>query len=146
MSVPSFRHLPECFGCGAENVHGLGLAIEAGDDRARCRTRFLPDHQGAPGLVHGGLLATLLDEVMGSMPLDGAIRLTSTMELRFLRPVAVGRDVEAVARLAARDGRRVSIDGGIRYPGDLETRVEASATYVLVDRSTVDAAGSGAGG
>ncbi|MHB8466883.1 MAG: PaaI family thioesterase [Acidimicrobiales bacterium] len=132
-----YAHLAECFGCGRDSPHGLGLVIDAVEGRSWCRTRFDRGHQGAPGLVHGGLLVTLLDEVMGSLPFDDErVRVTRSMEVRFRLPVAIDRDVEAVATLGTRDGRSVPVRGEVRYLDDADVRVEIVADYVTIDRAS----------
>jgi acyl-coenzyme A thioesterase PaaI-like protein len=109
------------------------LLIESADGRAWCRTRFDRGHQGAPGLVHGGLLVTLLDDVMGSIPFeDHLVRVTRSMDVRFRAPVAIQRDVEAVATIGSPDGRRVPIRGEVRYVDDPAVRVEIVAEYVTL--------------
>ena len=58
------RKYPNCFGCGESNPIGLRLKYRREGDRLR--TEFMPgdDHQGWPGIVHGGIIASLLYEVM----------------------------------------------------------------------------------
>jgi uncharacterized protein (TIGR00369 family) len=128
-----FRHLRECFGCGSDSPRGLGLHVEIIPDGTRCVARFGASHQGAPGLVHGGLLVTLLDEVMGSLPFDdNSVRVTSTMAVRFLRPVAIDRDLEATATIGEQHPRRVDVTGTVRYLDDPVVRAEIKAEYVII--------------
>ena len=81
-----------CFACGARNESGLRLVFtQAGD---RVVTEFIPQahHQGFPGVLHGGILATLLDETLSR---TGALRgewlMTGKIEVRFKRPAPIGR-------------------------------------------------------
>ena len=86
----------KCFACGADNPIGLKLQFECeGDDYV---TRFLTaeEHSGWAGLVHGGLLATLLDEVMVRMTLGGIQQNRVAMRFEYARRRS-GRD-EIVAR------------------------------------------------
>ena len=55
-----------CFGCGDANPGGMHLAFTFDEERQRVVGRFSlgPEYQGGPGFVHGGIVATLLDEVM----------------------------------------------------------------------------------
>ena len=59
---------PRCFGCGQENPIGLRLSFDHDGDALVAR--FVPgeDHQGWPGIVHGGIIATLLYEVLENFP------------------------------------------------------------------------------
>jgi uncharacterized protein (TIGR00369 family) len=79
-----------CFGCGHNNPIGLKLKfIKDGDT---CRAEFIPNktHQGWPGVVHGGILASLLDEAMSyAAYFEGVTCLTASMQVRLRQPVKV---------------------------------------------------------
>jgi acyl-coenzyme A thioesterase PaaI-like protein len=79
-----------CFGCGANNPMGLKLKFTR--DGETLRTEYKPDkmHQGWPGLLHGGILATLLDEIMSNVAYTtGKTCLTAEMSLRQRAPVNI---------------------------------------------------------
>jgi len=81
-----------CFCCGSENPIGLKLQFETTDD-ARMRTVWTPrkEHQGFKDIVHGGLVATVLDEVMIRMLYDRGIpAVTAGMETKLIRPLRWG--------------------------------------------------------
>lgn len=80
-----------CFGCGVDNTQGLHLEFSEADDRSAECTTVLPEaYAGEPGTLHGGIQATLLDEVlckaaqydMWSRGVDAVI-VTASMELRY---------------------------------------------------------------
>jgi acyl-coenzyme A thioesterase PaaI-like protein len=79
-----------CFGCGRNNPIGLKLKfIKDGDT---CRAEFKPEkvHQGWPGVVHGGILACMLDEAMSyAAHFEGFTCLTASMHIRLRQPVRV---------------------------------------------------------
>lgn len=128
-----FRHLRECFGCGAENAAALGVVNNVVGEVAEARMRFGREHQGPPGFVHGGLLATLLDEAMGTVPFNGAgIRFTADMTVRYRRPTPIDTDLVCRARVSEASLRGFTVSATI-VAADAETEVlvEASATYVL---------------
>lgn len=82
-----------------------------------------PDHEGAAGVVHGGIQATILDEVMGvtaqlALPEDAgdAPCVTVEMQLRYRRPVPLADEVVARARVARTDGADIWVDGEIVGP------------------------------
>ncbi|MFE2139260.1 PaaI family thioesterase, partial [Streptomyces sp. NPDC059466] len=85
-------HYEQCFGCGGEQPHGLHLAARAGEGvRITAEFTVRAAHQGAPGLAHGGVLATALDETLGSLNwLLRVIAVTGRLETDFVRPVPVG--------------------------------------------------------
>ena len=133
--VPPTRHIRQCFGCGPANPESLGIALVALPEGAEGRVCFGSDHQGAPGLVHGGLLATLLDEVMGFVQHAGdAVRVTAEMTVRYRRPVPVGTDLVCRARVVDTTGRRLTMHAAITAAGDPErVLAEADATYVVLE-------------
>ena len=77
-----------CFGCGMNNPIGLKLKFTRDEDMLR--TEFTPDktHQGWPGLLHGGILGCLLDEVMSNAAYaTGNTCLTASVNIRLRQPV-----------------------------------------------------------
>lgn len=162
MSGRGWAHLPGCYGCGRENACGLRLELSAAGDSAgtggaaTATGTFGPAFVGAPGLVHGGALMAMLDEVMGTVPgPSSAARVTRSLEVRFRRPVALGRPVVATARVVATDGRRYRVTAELRYSDstsgsdsdsdsestsdsdpddDSAVRAEAEAEFVVLDR------------
>ena len=83
-----------CFCCGVENPIGLKLKFEDAPD-GRMRTVWTPrrEHQGFKDIVHGGLVATVLDEVMVRLLyLRGIPAVTAGMETKLLRPLRWGKE------------------------------------------------------
>lgn len=129
-------HIPLCFGCGQENPHSLGIELEGAQSGAIGRVHFGPEHQGAPGLVHGGLLATLIDETMGAVVYGGKVtRVTAEMTVRYRRPTPVGTDLVCRASLGDVSGRRFTVLATITAAdASDDVLVEAEAVYVLLTR------------
>jgi len=132
--VAPLQHVENCFGCSATNPASLGIALTTTPDGAEGRVRFGPDTEGAPGLVHGGLLATFADEVMGNVSHGGnAVRLTAEMTLRYRKPTPVDTELLCRARLGETSGRRVTVHAVITAADDDATVLaEADAIYVLL--------------
>jgi uncharacterized protein (TIGR00369 family) len=83
-----------CFGCGAGNPGGMRLkfTFDEGKHRAYCRFRLPKRFQGPPGHVHGGIIATILDEAMSKVnKLRSVLAPTAKMTVQFLRPVPLGK-------------------------------------------------------
>lgn len=98
-----------CFCCGPRNPIGLKLAFDQAPD-GRTRTVWRPrrEHQGFKDIVHGGLVATVLDEVMIRMLyLRGIPAVTGTMETKLLRPLRAERDYRFEGWLVKDRGRAV---------------------------------------
>lgn len=101
-----------CFCCGAENAIGLKLAFEM-TPGGRMRTVWTPrkEHQGFKDIVHGGLVATVLDEVMIRMLyLSGIEAVTAEMETKLIRPLLAGRDYRFEGWLVEDKGRLVTTE------------------------------------
>jgi 7,8-didemethyl-8-hydroxy-5-deazariboflavin synthase CofG subunit len=82
----------ECFVCGPRNPHGLHLTFHHPDENT-CVTHWIagPGYQGYAGIVHGGLLSTLLDEIMAQSLIGAGMQVvTADLRVRFLRPAPVG--------------------------------------------------------
>ncbi|MEO3975656.1 PaaI family thioesterase [Streptomyces sp. CAU 1734] len=102
-------HYDHCFGCGVGQPHGLHLQARAGDGVSiTAEFTVKPAHQGAPGLAHGGVLATALDETLGSLNwLLRVIAVTGRLETDFLRPVPVDTVLFLRAEVTAVAGRKI---------------------------------------
>jgi acyl-coenzyme A thioesterase PaaI-like protein len=125
----------ECFGCGGEQPHGLHLQARAGDGvRVTAEFTVRPAHQGAPGLAHGGVLATALDETLGSLNrLLRTIAVTGRLETDFVRPVPVGTTLYLEAEITAVAGRKIYSRATGRVGGpDGPVAVRADALFIEV--------------
>jgi uncharacterized protein (TIGR00369 family) len=120
-----------CFACGTLNAHGIRLELHAGDDR--CWSELvLPDRfQGWEGIAHGGIVCTILDEVMGWALIDRDMwGVTARMNVEFKRPVPIGRRIRAEGRVLQVRRRLVEAEGVILDPGDGSILARAQATFV----------------
>lgn len=125
-----------CFGCGDANPNGLRLRFERyGDGTVEVRHRTDPNHCGVDTIVHGGIQATVLDEVMGvaaqlALP-DGASDaacVTAEMHLRYRRPVPMAGQLVARARVERIDAPDFFVVGAIVGP-DGEHLTEATSRW-----------------
>lgn len=121
-----------CFACSPRNPIGLHLQFSL--ENGVCRTTFTAGevHQGWNGCMHGGLIATLLDEVMAQwLWLQGIAGMTAEMTTRFSRPVPVGVPLEVTARQAGGRGRLFELAAEIILP-DGQVPVHARAKFLKV--------------
>jgi acyl-coenzyme A thioesterase PaaI-like protein len=99
--------------------------------------RARPEHCGAPGIIHGGVLATCLDETMAALGfvLDRVHCVTATLELKYRVPVPFdARPLRVEAWREHTDNRRRQrVSGRLLLP-DQTVAVEASGIFVQVDR------------
>ncbi|MGW1715549.1 PaaI family thioesterase [Streptomyces sp. NPDC002156] len=131
-------HYEHCFGCGSEQAHGLHLAARAGDGvTVTAEFTVREAHQGAPGLAHGGVLASALDETLGSLNwLLRTIAVTGKLETEFVRPVPVGTLLHLEAEVTAVARRKIysTATGRIGGPdGPVAVRAEALFIEVKVE-------------
>ncbi len=104
-----------CFACGSTNPIGMRLEIELGEGFAR--TSWVPgdDFVGWEGKVHGGLLATLLDEVMAWAPSSyDSWAVTAEMHVRYRSPANPGETLTATGRVTGRRRRIYEVRGEVR--------------------------------
>jgi acyl-coenzyme A thioesterase PaaI-like protein len=91
-------HHELCFGCGQANLFGLQLEVSRDGDRVSGRFFAKQDHQGPPGVVHGGIVTTALDEAMALLVHDSDISaLTRRLEVDLLRPAPIGTFLNVTA-------------------------------------------------
>ena len=101
-----------CFGCGAANPIGLQLDGFSLDAR-RVTASFVPraDYHGFSDLLHGGIVAAALDEIMAwtAILAEEVMVMTGTLELRYRKPARVETTYGLVGELAERRGRRLRL-------------------------------------
>lgn len=108
--LDKIREYPNCFGCGKNNPNGLQLTFRQQGDTLI--TDFTPGgtHEGWPGIVHGGIISTLLYEVMENLAYrNGTVAMMRDLQVNFRRPAKIGRRITAVARLELSAGREISV-------------------------------------
>ena len=98
---------PGCMACGKANPRGLQLDLYLVGGRVETRFRLPGYTQGFPGAAHGGVLCTILDEVMAWVAIEttGRFFVTGEMSVRFLAPAAPGDEILARGEVAE-DRRR----------------------------------------
>lgn len=124
-----------CFVCGRENP--VGLKVRWSSDRERGEVRgalVIPAHfNGYPGVVHGGIVAAVLDETAGrTVLLQGGfddLMVTRTMEISYRRPTPTDAPIALVGRLLEREGARARAEAEVILS---DGTVAARATVVLV--------------
>ena len=115
-----------CFACGPNNPIGLKMKIQRENGRAEAEVTLTPNHQGWKDIVHGGLVATLLDEIMAHAVIDQFPQaVTADLRIRYRRAVPTDQPLIAVGWIDQSDRRRVT----------------AKSELKLADRDVVLAAG-----
>lgn len=138
------ENLAHCYGCGSQNRHGHRIkTFWEGEESV---TRFLPEpyHTAIPGYVYGGLLASLIDchstgtaaaamyraegRAMDSLP---AFRfVTGSLNVSYLKPTPLGRELEIRGRVREIKGRKVFVDSTLFVDGVACARGEVVAVQM----------------
>ncbi|PON18275.1 thioesterase [Candidatus Entotheonella serta] len=103
-----------CFACGKHNPDGLGLEFHVDADTGIVQSEFTPParYQGYGGVVHGGILATLMDEVMAhSLWQRGIAAVTAKMSLRYREPAPVGERLLIYGRTTDERRKHATTEG-----------------------------------
>ena len=146
-STPNIeKRASHCFGCGPANPQGLHLVFTTDTSNPEIPiaiTQFQLDrlHEGPPGYIHGGIVATLLDEAMSKLnrPLN-VLAMTRHMEIDYLRPVPLYQPLVLTSRHLSREGRKLFHQAEIQHPnGNVLAR--AKGLFIVIDAKLLAAAG-----
>jgi uncharacterized protein (TIGR00369 family) len=122
-----------CFGCGPSNPAGLKLTFEEDEEKLYASWNPTPLFQGYINVLHGGIIATLLDEV-GAWCIyvkAGTSGVTSAMTVRYLRPVHLSKGtVTAEARLTGLEAKRALLSASL-FDGEGKLCAEADIDYFI---------------
>ena len=127
----------QCFACGQRNDAGLKLVFHREGDAVvtdyTSDTRF----QGVPGVVHGGVLATLLDETLNRMALsEGRWMMTGRLDIRFRAAAPLGQRLRVTARTVSSRSRALIASGEVVLATDPATVfATAEATFLPIPSS-----------
>lgn len=137
-SHPDGRPQPNsqtCFICGLGNPFGLKIRFySVGTDTVEARVILSNPYQGYPGIAHGGIVATILDETMGRAILakdPGRMMMTGTMELRYRQSVPLGEEILFRGRIL-KDRIRVAQASAEAILPDGTVAVEVSGMLVQI--------------
>jgi acyl-coenzyme A thioesterase PaaI-like protein len=121
-----------CFGCGARNADGLQLVFHRQGDEIWAEHTPAERFQGFPGVLHGGVIATMLDETLSRAAVfAGQWMMTARLDIRYRRAAPVGRPLRVSARPTRVRARMVSARGEV-YLADEPDIVLAEAEGVFL--------------
>ncbi|MHB1209822.1 MAG: PaaI family thioesterase [Acidimicrobiales bacterium] len=122
------EHLAHCYGCGSLNEHGYRIKTFWDGDESVTHFTPSPFHTAVPGIVYGGLLASLIDchstgtaaaamyrdqgREMDSLPPFRFV--TGSLEVRYLKPTPLGPELEIRGQVREIQGRKVTIASTIQ--------------------------------
>ena len=138
-------HYPTCLGCGPDAAQGYHLQVRRDGDEVVAEHVFEDRHSGAPGIVHGGAVATVVDDVLGFLLyVVRAPGVTRRLEVDYLKPVLTGVPYVVRGRLDERDGRKIWVSCECTGPDGAVT-FRAKGLFVVVDLSHFSQVTSGGG-
>ena len=129
---PNSRH---CFVCGVENPIGLHLKFyETGPGEVTADLNLANIYQGYPGIVHGGIIAAMLDEAAGRAHMGPAeaprFMFTGKLDVRYHKNVPIGQPLRLVGKAGPTKSRTAEAYGAIY---DQDDTLLADATVLLVN-------------
>jgi acyl-coenzyme A thioesterase PaaI-like protein len=141
-------HWPTCLGCGPDNESGFHLQVRREGDEVVAEHTFADRHSGAPGIAHGGAVATVVDDVLGFLLYVARVAgVTRHLEVEYLKPVLTAVPYVVRAKLDARDGRKLWVscacsapDGTLTFTAKalfLQVRLSHFANAVTGDQDPV---------
>jgi uncharacterized protein (TIGR00369 family) len=125
-----------CFGCGSANPAGLHLAFVETDEGVEAEYA-VPSHlEGAPGIVHGGIQGTLLDEVfcVTAFVKQGTFVVTGELTVRYLRPTPTDTPLVVRGRIVEARERSFGIEGGIHLAATGEELTRGRGRFFAAPR------------
>jgi uncharacterized protein (TIGR00369 family) len=105
-----------CFACGSHNPVGLHMQVKRDGEGAQATVTLDPHRQGWEGVAHGGIVATLLDEIMSWSLMGDRAFFTAELTVRYRRAVPLGVPLTVRGRRVQARGRLVWAEGEIRSP------------------------------
>ena len=123
-----------CFACGLKNPFGLKMEFYWEGEDYLCRFTPGKEHQGYDEIMHGGLVSTLLDEVMGrSLYIQKIEAVTARLEVRYRQPTPIGQELVIRGQMIEKRGKIWRLAANITLPDGTVT-AEANATMMVRNR------------
>lgn len=141
-----------CFICGLENPVGLHLHIYEMEPGIVQTTYIAPEHfQGYPGVLHGGIVASIIDEIsgralMGDDPIDPRFMFTAKLEVKYRQNVPIGKRLKIIGKAVKARARSAEAWAGI-YDAETDELLAEGTTLLMnvpveqFDKSRLDELG-----
>jgi acyl-coenzyme A thioesterase PaaI-like protein len=131
-----------CFACGQRNPSGLKMIFRLEEGSIVSDFRPLREHQGFPGVIHGGIVATILDEALNRTTMlteHPAWTMTGRLEIRYRRYVPYGPLLRVKATLGKQRGRMIQASGMLTFADDEETVLaDAQGSFMALNPALLD--------
>jgi acyl-coenzyme A thioesterase PaaI-like protein len=128
-----------CFACGELNEHGLHLDLHVDPDGAWTELTLDPRFQGWDRVAHGGIVCTILDEVMAwSVIGRGTWGVTARLNVAFRRPIQTGRAIRATGRVLEEHRRACRTAGEVVDAATGEVLATGEGTFIAVPNAELE--------
>ena len=122
-----------CFACGSLNPIGLHMEVSYLEQRAISKLSLKQEFQGWHDIVHGGVVATILDEIMAHAVMHYVGKgVTTSLQITYRDPVPVGQEVSAVGYVVERKSRAAVARGEIRRASDEKVIATGESRFILL--------------
>ena len=122
-----------CFACGELNEHGLHLMLHTSPEGAWAELTLEPEFQGWDSLAHGGIVCTILDEVMAwSVIGRGTWGVTARLNAAFRRPIATGHPIRAEGWVVEAHRRAIRTAGHVLDATTREVLATGEGTFIAL--------------
>jgi acyl-coenzyme A thioesterase PaaI-like protein len=132
-----------CFVCGQHNPYGLHLVFRLENNSIVADFQPREEHQGFPGIIHGGIVASILDEALGRTSIlaeQPEWTMTGRLEVRYRRYVPYGQVLRVRAFLGTQRRKMLQATGMLTLADDENTILaEAQGTFLTLPDDKVDA-------
>jgi acyl-coenzyme A thioesterase PaaI-like protein len=121
MELNDMTDYQQCFACGQQNLYGLHMRFFREGDTIISDFQPHEEHQGFPGVLHGGVIATLFDETLNRTSLlaeHSTWTMTARLEVRYRRYVPYGPLLRVKAWLDMQRGRMIQAHGALMLAED----------------------------
>ena len=137
----AIKHIDYCFVCGKKNPLGLHATIRKNKDKIIGEFISKKEHEGPRGLLHGGVIAALLDEVMvhlaHSIISPGQDTPTASLSIRFHRPVPTGKKIILEAIISGKHSKLIQAQASVKFEdGTLVARGEGK--FIIINTELKD--------
>lgn len=131
MAFQSFN----CFGCAPGNNRGLRLRFTYRQQEARATVKLDRDYESFPGVLHGGVVSTILDESMGRAIFWslGTPAVTVSLRVRFVSPMETGKIYVVRGRVTQPAGELVRAEAQLTSRDESTVLAVAAASFRIVD-------------
>ena len=125
-----------CFVCGENNPKGLHIKVFYEGKFAKIRYTFPPEYQGWKGIIHGGLISTLLDEIMAYAAGREAPTVTIHLNVTFRQALHPSEEVEVIGWVKNKGNRKIETEAVMKRVAD--GKVIATAEGILLRMKKLD--------